>query len=58
MSTELHAAKMRILQVIRIETQENNTQAVELLREAVELIDRQIKKRPDVAPSEPPRPVL
>lgn len=41
---ELLAAKMRILQVISIEKRENNYRTVELLREALELIDRQIKK--------------
>ncbi|MFC7364502.1 MULTISPECIES: hypothetical protein [Bhargavaea] len=50
---ELIAAKIRILQAIRIAKQED-----QLLREALELIDRQIKKRPDVAPPEPPKPVL
>lgn len=45
---ELLAAKLRILQSIRIVKQEE-----QLLREALELIDRQIKKRPDVAPPEP-----
>ena len=45
---ELVAAKMRILQSIRIVKQEE-----QLLREALELIDRQIKKRPDASDVKP-----
>lgn len=41
---ELMAAKMRILQTIRIAKQEDNLLIVELQREALEMIDRQIKK--------------
>lgn len=49
---ELVAAKMRILQSIRIVKQEE-----QLLRDALELIDRQIKKRPDASDVKPHRPI-
>lgn len=45
---ELIAAKMQILQAIRIAKQED-----QLLREALDLIDRQIKKRPDASDVKP-----